>query len=209
MRLHGIVIFDRRRVNLADPMRGRFGCPPLARRIGRLAIDLAGGMRLRARRGEIEQRGLLAVVRLDAGRRRGGLLLSRGHDDRDRLAVVMHEIVLQQTQDPAGRRIHARASALGQRRRIGVRDDEHHAGHLRGLRRVEARDAAVRDRGQHERRMRHARQLHVADVSRLAHHFRGAIDAIDPGTDQIHVMPPRGRRQPARRARARGARVRV
>ena len=126
----------------------------------------------------VDVRLLLGVRHPDRVRRGLGGLERVRHRERDVLAVVADDVVLE-------RRAALVGDAGESRPRHGAEDlpdvlamkDRSHAGHLLGRRRVELDHAAIGDRRPHRNRIQHPGKVEVGGVLRLAAHLQRAIHA--------------------------------
>ena len=192
VRLHRVVRLHRRGIGLLDahfsatkrlvriaPRHRRLALRHLLHRISVTLCAL-----------EVELRPLLAVAHLhDVGRSRG-VLECIGDDQRNRLAVVVHDVVLQERERAPRGRLDRRLATLWQLRRVEVRDYEQHARRLLRPARIERDDGAFGDRALHDHGVRETRQLKLRRVARLAGDLERPIGAIHGLGDDAHAMPP-------------------
>ena len=157
-----------------DGGRGREGLRDVARRlapaehdvVGRPLVQRLGGLRL----ARVDERGQLLDVDDDVVRGVGRELRRLRHDERDRLADVPDAVPREHRMREPDELL---TPAHDQREvvetvRVGHRQDRMHARQRERALGVDRDQAAVRIRAAHERAVQHLRQLHVADVLRLA-----------------------------------------
>src|SRR5207302_11231399 len=113
----------------------------------------------------------------------------RDHD-RDRLAVVVHDVFLQERERASRGRLYRRLATLWQLRRVEVRDYEQYARRLLRPARIERDDAAFGDRALHDHGVRETRELKLRRVARLAGDLERSVGPIDGLTDDAHAIPP-------------------
>src|SRR5207237_9830365 len=109
---------------------------------------------------------------------------------RDLLAVVVHDVVLQERERTSRGRLDRRLATLWQLRRVEVRDYEQHAWRLLRPARIERDDGAFGDRALHDHGVRETRQLKLCRVARLAGDLERPVGPIDGLGDDAHAMPP-------------------
>ena len=197
VRLHWMVMLHRRRVHRLDadfrlrnsgleiaPREGCWCTPRLLRSIG-----------VASRLIEAKHRRLQLVEYAQKRRGIGRALESVGDDKRDRLSVVMDDVVLQQRQCAPRRRIDRGHAVLRQSRRVLVRKHEQDAGRARGDGAVDPADAAARHGALDEDRISKSRLIKLGRIPGRSRDFQRAVDAIDRATDHgahvvAHATPP-------------------
>ena len=162
--LDRVVVLARDHVGLVDlDLGGREGSFGIAApRLVRLDLALVGLLVRRVHRlgaADVGGRGLGRVGDAHQPRRVGGLLEGLGDHERDRLALMVHPVVLEHVQALTDGWVReALVRSVGEPRRVAVGQDREHAGRPFGLRRVDRSDAAARDGAPHDGGMRHVRQ---------------------------------------------------
>ncbi|MCY1240509.1 hypothetical protein D9M72_533620 [compost metagenome] len=148
MRLHRIVVFPRHFIGGVERDRGschRF-VGVAARPVGRHAPACIGdnALRLRIRRIDEQRPRLIGHAERCGGAL--GVIERVGNDERNRLAIKAHGIVLQHVQPLAGGGVDAGlVREIGQLLGVAVRDDGDDAGHALDLGSLKSRDAAKAD----------------------------------------------------------------
>ena len=203
MQLDRIVVQERRRVGLVDAMvRGGqrlLGVADLED--GGLAEHGVRMARLGPGGGEIGDGRLGFIGHRDEPRRVVGLLLRLGQHDGHRLAVPVHGVVLHDGQVAAGH-----AVALAERfrrlhpRRVAMGHHQGNAGRQLGGRRIQAGDAAARDRRMHDSGVEQPLHRDLGGKARLAAHFQRAVEPRHRHADM--AVLPVSRRRRALRPRA-------
>jgi hypothetical protein len=125
----------------------------------------------------------------------GRLLEGVRDHDRDVLAVVADQIVLQHRHLMSDRRVDRRRRMgllVGQLRRVPMGQHRQHARRPLGLRGVDLGDPALGDRALDDCAMSELRQLELGGVFRLARDLRRAVDPAQRLSDRrAHDVPPR------------------
>ena len=132
-----------------------------------------------------EELGKLLVVDVDQRRGVGGGLRVGGHDRRHAVAHKARRSGEQGLVFGAeGLSGQDTVAAVGGGRGVQVREDGDHAGQRQSPACVDGDDVGVSHGAEHQPRVKHARQLHVAAVNESAGHFqRGVGDRVVPADD--------------------------
>ena len=185
VRLHRIVLLERRGVRVVDAHcrgrepRGHIAAPrPGSLLLARLA-SVTRGRRHDRRFGDVERWRFDIVGEADEVCRLRRVLQRIGHDEPDRLAVVVDAIVLQHGELAPGWRLLERLVRDWQSRRVARSEHREHAGHPFGGPRVGAPHAAARDRARHHHRVDCAGHRHLGRVTCATGHLQAAIDAVE------------------------------
>ena len=197
VRLHRVVMFHRRRVHRldADLRLCNSGVEIAPRERCRRTPRLLRNIGVASRLIEAEHWRLQLVEYAQKRRGIGRALESVGDDQRDRLSVVMNDVVLQQRERAPRGRIDSGHAVLRQGRRVLVRKHEQDAGRARGTGAVDPADAATRHGALDEDRISKPRLIELGRIAGRSGDFQRAVYTIDRATDYrahvvAHATPP-------------------